>query len=232
MAIEGVAPPAVPLMMPLELGFAEMAPEAAAACMPPLSMVGSGSPASWDTTSSAARAAISSGLWARSRGAGVGDMLPARGMSSEGPGCRCRGMRSEGRPVDARLGRAWLGSSAGAGVAALSAAPGGLKPTSKKTTGGPLEFSSLDDHREAPERIKLGVDELGVDLLGLLGLRDVAHELITEFELTSRARDRVLFDVEEVADTHELFDILGFVDSLSTPRLARGQLLELCLPVT
>lgn len=42
----------------------------------------------------------------------------------------------------------------------LSAAPGGLKPTSKKTAGGPLEFSSLDDHREAPERIKLGVDEL------------------------------------------------------------------------
>ncbi|HBJ91921.1 MAG TPA: DNA repair protein RadA, partial [Hyphomonadaceae bacterium] len=31
---------------------------------------------------------------------------------------------------------------------------------SKKTAGGPLEFSSLDDHREAPERTKLGVDEL------------------------------------------------------------------------
>ncbi|MAI91943.1 DNA repair protein RadA [Ponticaulis sp.] len=41
----------------------------------------------------------------------------------------------------------------------LSVAPGSLKPTSKKNTGT-LEFTSLDEQREAPERIKLGVEEL------------------------------------------------------------------------
>ena len=39
-------------------------------------------------------------------------------------------------------------------------APGGLKPTTRKSSGAGLEFTTLQDKAEAPERIMLGVDEL------------------------------------------------------------------------
>ena len=41
----------------------------------------------------------------------------------------------------------------------IAAVPGGLKPASKTKSSG-LEFTALDDKSEAPERIKLGVEEL------------------------------------------------------------------------
>tara|TARA_B100000678_G_scaffold283424_1_gene283529 strand:+ start:28700 stop:30073 length:1374 start_codon:yes stop_codon:yes gene_type:complete len=41
----------------------------------------------------------------------------------------------------------------------VTAVPGGLKPAASRTVGG-MEFTSLDDVREAPERILLGVEEL------------------------------------------------------------------------
>ena len=41
-----------------------------------------------------------------------------------------------------------------------ASAPGGLKPTTRKSAGAGLEFTTLQDKAEAPERIMLGVDEL------------------------------------------------------------------------
>ena len=59
----------------------------------------------------------------------------------------------------------WIGKCEGCGEwntlveETLAAPPGGLKPTSRKTAGH-VEFTSLNDQIERPERILLGVEEL------------------------------------------------------------------------
>ena len=61
--------------------------------------------------------------------------------------------------------RKWNGKCEGCGAwntlveEAVAAVPGGLKPA-KTSAPGQVEFTSLNEEREPPERIKLGVDEL------------------------------------------------------------------------